>query len=122
VPAAASRSLILSAVRLDELRGALSGDTLGRLVEGCLADLTERLKSLRQALQDDARQQAAADAHAMAGMAAEYGMAALEGRLRTLMHLVREDPVSAGAIADELEPEIVRTATAMREALNGELV
>ena len=122
VPAAASRSLILSAVRLDELRGALSADTLGRLVEGCLADLTERLKSLRQALQDDARQQAAADAHAMAGMAAEYGMAALEGRLRTLMHLVREDPVSAGAIADELEPEIVRTATAMREALNGELV
>ena len=121
-PASAMRSLILSAVRLDELRGALSADTLGRLVEDCLTDLSERLKSLRQALLRDAREQVIADAHAMAGMAAEYGMAALESRLRMLMHLVRDDAASAGAIAEELEAEIVRAATAMREALHGELV
>ncbi len=53
-------------------------------------DLAERLKSLQQALRSDATEQAIADAHAMAGMAAEYGMAALESRVRMLMQLVRE--------------------------------
>jgi signal transduction histidine kinase/DNA-binding NarL/FixJ family response regulator len=121
-PTAATRPSILSAVRLDELRGAISADTLGGLIEDCLVDLSERLKSLQQALRSDATEQAIADAHAMAGMAAEYGMAALESRVRMLMQLVREEPASAGAIADELEAEIVRTATAMRQALHSEMV
>ena len=117
-----ARSSILSAARLDELRGALSADTLGSLIENCLADLSERLKSLQQALKRDATEQAAADAHAMAGMAGEYGMAALESRVRMLMQLVRDQPESASAIAKELEAEILRTATAMREALQTEMV
>ena len=117
-----ARSLILSSVRLDELRGALSADTLGGLIEDCLVDLAERLKSLQQALKSGATEQATADAHAMAGMAAEYGMAALESRVRTLMQLVRDEPATASAIAEELKSDIVRTATAMRNALQGETV
>jgi hypothetical protein len=39
-----------------------------------------------------------------------------------LMQLVREESASASAIAEELEAEIVRTATAMREALHIEMV
>ena len=118
----ATRSSILSAARLDELRGALSAETLGSLIEDCLVDLSERLKALQQALRRDAMEQAIADAHAMAGMAAEYGMAALESRVRMLMQLMRAEPASARAIAAELEDEIVRTATAMREALQTEMV
>jgi CheY-like chemotaxis protein len=121
-PIPAVRSSILSAARLDELRGAISADTLSTLIEDCLADLAERLKSLRQALSRDATEQAVADAHAMAGMAAEYGMAALESLVRMLMQLLAEEPASASAIAQDLEAEIVRTATAMREALGSEMV
>jgi CheY-like chemotaxis protein len=121
-PTSVSRSSILSAARLDELRGAISADKLGRLIEDCLADLSERLKSLQQALRLDARDQAIDAAHAMAGMAAEYGMAALESRVRMLMHLVHEEPASASVIGEELEAEILRTATAMREALHIETV
>lgn len=58
----------------------------------------------------------------MAGMAAEYGMAALESLVRMLMQLLAEEPASANAIAQDLEAEIVRTATAMREALGSEMV
>ena len=121
-PIPAVRSSILSAARLDELRGAISADTLSTLIEDCLADLAERLKSLRQALSRDATEQAVADAHAMAGMAAEYGMAALESLVRMLMQLLAEEPASANAIAQDLEAEIVRTATAMRESLGSEMV
>jgi CheY-like chemotaxis protein len=121
-PASGVRSLILSAARLDELRGAISADTLGALIADCLADLSVRLKSLQEALRLDTREQAIADAHAMAGMAAEYGMAALESRVRMLMQLVHEEPAAASAIGDELEAEIARTATAMREALHIETV
>jgi signal transduction histidine kinase/DNA-binding NarL/FixJ family response regulator/HPt (histidine-containing phosphotransfer) domain-containing protein len=122
VPRQATPSPILSAARLDELRGALPADTLGSLIEDCLADLSERLGSLQQALQRDATEQAIADAHAMAGTAAEYGMAALERRVRTLMRLMREEPASVTAIAEELEAEIFRAATALREALHIEMV
>jgi CheY-like chemotaxis protein/HPt (histidine-containing phosphotransfer) domain-containing protein len=118
----ATRSSILSAARLDELRGALSAETLGSLIADCLVDLSERLKALQQGLRRDAMEQAIAGAHAMAGMAAEYGMAALESRVRMLMQLMRAEPASARAIAAELEDEIVRTATAMREALQTEMV
>jgi signal transduction histidine kinase/DNA-binding response OmpR family regulator len=121
-PPSAARSSILSAVRVDELRNALSAETLGSLIDDCLADLSVRLRSLRQALKQEAREQAFADAHAMAGMAAEYGMAALESRVRMLMHLVRDEPESASAIVEELEAEMLRTAAAIREALNTEMV
>jgi signal transduction histidine kinase/CheY-like chemotaxis protein len=117
----APQSRILSAARLDELRSALPADTLASLVEDCLADLSERRSSLQQALERNATEQALAEAHAMAGMSAEYGMAALESRIRALMQLLREEMASAAGIAGELEPEIRRAATAMREALQVEM-
>ena len=58
----------------------------------------------------------------MTGMAAEYGMAVLEGRIRALMRCLREDPASAVAITDELGAEIDRAASALQEALRGETV
>ena len=58
----------------------------------------------------------------MVGMAAEYGMSALEGRVRSLMPLVRPETASAAAIAKELEAEIVRAAAALREVLQSEMV
>ncbi len=56
----------------------LPADTLAGLVEECLVDLTERLGSAAGACPAGRGGAIFAQAHAMAGMAAEYGMAALE--------------------------------------------
>jgi hypothetical protein len=58
----------------------------------------------------------------MAGMSAEYGMAALEYQLRTLMRSLRDQPDAAAAIGEELEVDIARAAAALREALRIEMV
>ena len=80
-PAPAS---ILSAARLQDLRAILSADTLSSPIEDCLIDLADRLVSLREGPRLEAVEHVIAHAHAMAGMAAEYGMAALETRVRVL--------------------------------------
>jgi CheY-like chemotaxis protein len=113
---------ILSASRLDELRATLPADTLAGLVEECLVELTERVGLLQDALRQGAADATFAQAHAMAGMSAEYGMAALEYQLRTLMRSLRDQPDAAAAIGEELEVDIARAAAALREALRIEMV
>lgn len=113
---------VLSASRLDELRATLPADTLAGLVEECLVELSERVGLLQDALRQDAADAIFAQAHAMAGTAAEYGMAALELRLRTLMRVLRDQPAAAAGIGEELEVDIARAAEALREALRIEMV
>jgi CheY-like chemotaxis protein len=113
---------ILSANRLDELRATLPADTLAGLVEECLVELSERVGLLQDALRQGAAEAIFAQAHAMAGMSAEYGMAALELRLRTLMRALRGQPDAAAAIGEELEVDVARAAEALREALRIEMV
>jgi signal transduction histidine kinase/DNA-binding response OmpR family regulator len=115
-------SPILSASRVADLRATLPPDTLASLVEDCLIDLSERVVMLQDALQQETAGLIIEHAHAVAGMAAEYGMAALEARMRLLMQIVREDPHAAAAMADELEAEVFRAGAALREALNIEMV
>jgi len=115
-------SPVLSAARVADLRATLPPDTLGSLVEDCLVDLSERLLTLQDALQQETAELIIEHAHAIAGMAAEYGMAALEARMRLLMQIVREDPHAAAAMSEELEGEVVRAGAALREALNIEMV
>ena len=60
-------SPILSSARLNELRATLPADTLAKLVEECLFDLSERLALLLDAVRQQASDQIVAHAHAMAG-------------------------------------------------------
>jgi hypothetical protein len=115
-------STILSAARLNQLRATLPGDTLADLVEECLLDLSKRLTFLLEAVRQQASDQIVAHAHAMAGMAAEYGLAALEARLRALIRTMGRAPNAAGVLADGLEVELFRAAAAMREAFHIEMV
>jgi signal transduction histidine kinase/DNA-binding LytR/AlgR family response regulator len=115
-------SPILSATRLKELQGMLPADSLASLVEECLADLSERMVALRHAMERLAADEIYAVAHAMAGMAAGYGMAALEARLRVLLQLARDDPASAAGLAEDMEVEIFTAGAALREALQIEMV
>jgi signal transduction histidine kinase/ActR/RegA family two-component response regulator len=118
---AAQAATVLSASRLDYLRATLPPDTLASLAEDCLVELTERLDLVRNAVEQGERQVIRAQAHAMAGMAAEYGLAALEARLRALLHAATGEP-DAGNITGELEAELGRAAEAMRETLHIEMV
>jgi signal transduction histidine kinase/CheY-like chemotaxis protein len=123
VAAAPPRNPVLSAERLGELRSSLPGDMLGGLVEECLIDLQARLPTLRRAMEAGDGDEVAAQAHAMVGMAAGYGMAALEARLRALMLAARgSDSSRAAALTVELDAELSMAADALREALAIELV
>jgi hypothetical protein len=56
----------------------------------------------------------------MVGMAAGYGMAALEARLRRVMDAAREGDVDPTEVA-AVESDLARTAAALREALQNEM-
>jgi signal transduction histidine kinase/DNA-binding response OmpR family regulator len=113
---------ILSTARLNELRATLPEDTLANLVEDRLFELSEHLSLLMEAVRQKAADEVVTHAHAMAGMAAEYGMATLEARLRTLLEVVRQTPEAAGPLSEELEAELFRAATALRQTFHIELV
>ncbi len=121
--AQAPRSPVLAAERIDELRNSLPGEMLGGMVEECLVDLQARLPALRRAMEAGDSAEVAAQAHAMVGMAAGYGMAALEARLRVLMLAARgSDTARAAVLAVELDAELSMAASALREALAIEMV
>jgi HPt (histidine-containing phosphotransfer) domain-containing protein len=117
------RDPVLSAARVGELRNSLPGEMLGGMVEECLIDLQARLPTLRRAMEAGNSDEVAAQAHAMVGMAAGYGMAALEARLRALMLATRgSDTARAAALAAELDAELSMAASALRDALAIEMV
>jgi CheY-like chemotaxis protein len=111
-------SSVLSAARVNELRISLPAETLANLIEGCLADLSDRFVSLRDAVSQHDSARMLACVHAMAGMSAEYGMAALEARLRALLATSRQEPDAGGLrLVDDIEEELSRTAAVLRETL-----
>ena len=69
---------ILAADRIAELRANLTQATVADLAEDCLAELRDRLPGLCDALASGNSEDIEAHAHAMAGLAASYGMAALD--------------------------------------------
>jgi CheY-like chemotaxis protein len=93
--ATSPREPVLATERLAELRGNLPPATFVALIEECLTDLDSRLPALRRAFATGSPGAITAHSHAMVGMAAGYGMAALEARLRR---------VTAAARAGDLTP------------------
>ena len=114
---------VLAADRIQELRAHLPPDALRGMVQECLVDLQARLPALRQALQAGDSAAAAGHAHAMVGMAAGYGMAALETRLRALMTAARGPNQGATTgLLEQLETDLAQSARALRDALQIELM
>jgi CheY-like chemotaxis protein len=114
---------VLAAARLDELRRHLAPAILGKLVEDGLLDLQQRLPALRDALGGGDTAAILAVAHAMAGVAGGYAMAALEMRLRAVMEAARrQNAAAAVTLAEDLESDLARAAAALRDSLHIELV
>jgi len=113
---------VLSPTRLEELRTSLPADTLVNLIETCVAELSDRLELLREAVEQMDHERVHSTAHAMAGMAAGYGMASLEARLRAVKQTACQEPNSLMTSVDDVAAELRRTVEALREALGTELV
>ena len=115
---------ILSVDRINELRTNLPAASFATLVEECLTDMDHRLPALRRALVAGAPGAVTAHAHALVGMAAGYGMAGLESRLRTIMNAARDGelPTLGPTIIQDLEQDFARAAKSLRDLLPAELV
>lgn len=109
---------VLADDRVGELRRSLPADLLGEMVEECLVDLHARLPALRRALVSGDGEAVVTEAHAMVGVAAGYGMAALERRLRALMEAAHGgDTKAAARLATALDADLTRAAAALRGTL-----
>ncbi|MBS0643598.1 MAG: PAS-domain containing protein [Proteobacteria bacterium] len=110
---------VLAADRLLELRTNLPPETFVQLIEECLVDLDAKMPALRRAISSGALGAVTAHAHAMVGMAAGYGMAALEASLRSALAAARAgDRAALGqAMITQIEADLATTTRALREMM-----
>jgi HPt (histidine-containing phosphotransfer) domain-containing protein len=93
------------------------------VAEECLAEFAALLDRLRRALEGGDAAGALATAHAMAGLAGGYGLAALERGVRAVQASLRAGRVDeAGTQTAALGPELARAAEGLRQALRIETV
>jgi CheY-like chemotaxis protein len=110
----------LAAARLDigritELRNSLPAATFPSMVENCLADLQQRLPHLQSALADSAPPAIETVAHAMAGVAATYGLVGVRRILTRIVAAARAgDARAARRAAEAIAPELERSGEAFR--------
>jgi signal transduction histidine kinase/HPt (histidine-containing phosphotransfer) domain-containing protein len=115
---------VLSLTRIRELRSNLPPETFVNLVEECVTDLDHRLPALRRAIAAGNAGAITAHAHAMVGMAAGYGMAALETRLRMILAAARagDRATLSAAVVAEVEADLAEAARMLREISLTEVV
>ncbi len=115
---------VLSAERITELRTNLAPETFASLIEECIIDLDHRMPALRRALTAAVPGSIVAQAHAMVGIAAGYGLAALETTLRDVMNAARDGEMEAlgGKAISAVQLDLGRSVAALRDLLRKELV
>jgi CheY-like chemotaxis protein len=115
---------VLSLTRVRELRTNLPPETFTQLVEECLQDLEHRLPALRRAITAGTPAAITAHAHAMVGMAAGYGMAAMETRLRMILAAARDGDMLtlSPAAVNDVEADLAEAARMLREIAQTEVV
>jgi CheY-like chemotaxis protein len=109
---------LIDADRLAELQRGLPDGLFTVLVEQCFADLRERLLVLRRALAAGDAGAVTGAAHALAGTAGSYGLAAVERRMRTVTVAGNDGDLVAVALElAGLDPELDRSAELVRSLL-----
>jgi len=102
VPLAANDSMdVIDDVRLSELRQGLPPAVVMSLVDQCLGDIRQRLPALKTALAGGEAKPIEHAAHALGGMAASYGMAAFDSRMRRIIRHARAGEIEAARSAGE---------------------
>ncbi len=115
---------VLSVERIAELRTNLAPETFASLIEECIIDLDHRMPALRRALTAAVPGSIVAQAHAMVGIAAGYGLQALETTLRDIMNAARDGDMEAlgGKAISAAQLDLARSIAALRDLLRKELV
>jgi len=107
---------VLDATRLADLQRGLPAATLASLLEQCLADMRRRMLRLREALSAGDAREIEEIAHAVAGMAGTYGLAAVDWRMREIMNAGKAGDIPAAQhAAREMDADLEAAATAVRE-------
>ncbi len=113
-PAVDAACPVVSSGRIDELRTFLSPEALRQVIGDSLAELVVRLTALHVAANPIELAGIEAAAHAMAGLAGNCGMAAVEERLRALIVTARGGDIGAVEIAvRDVESELTRASVAI---------
>lgn len=106
----------LDTTRLADLQRGLPAATLASLLEQCLADMARRMQKLREALTAGNTHDIEEIAHAVAGMAGTYGLAAIDQCMRKVMTAGRTaDLLAARDAAQSMEADLETAAIAVRE-------
>jgi signal transduction histidine kinase/CheY-like chemotaxis protein len=114
---------ILALERVTELRTNLPAEVLANLVETCLTDLEEKMPPFRRALASGLAFEIEAQAHTIAGVAAGYGLAALEAKSRAILAAAKAgDTATFDTAFAETEAELARGGAALREIVQKQLV
>jgi HPt (histidine-containing phosphotransfer) domain-containing protein len=105
---------VLDAERLSDLHRSLPAVTLLTLVDQCLDEMRGRMPALRDALSRGVAADIEVAAHALAGMAGSYGLAAMNRRLRRIMDAARNgDVVAAEEAAMRMEGDLAAAGEAI---------
>jgi len=110
----------LSADRIEQLRTFLAPEALRRMIGDCLAELVVRMTALRAAADLADMKGIEQAAHAMAGLAGNSGLAAIEERLRDLIAMARAGVGDATHISEavaNVEHELTRASAAITSLL-----
>jgi signal transduction histidine kinase/CheY-like chemotaxis protein len=106
---------ILDLPRLAELQNGLSASTLSSLMDQCLSDIRWRIVALQEALLGQSTQEIEEIAHAVAGMAGNYGLAAMEAVMRKILAAARDHDIErARAHAAVMQDDLIAAAEAVQ--------
>ena len=109
---------LLDAVRLADLQRGLPEGVFLELVEQALGDMGARLGGLHAALAEDDAAIIVMEAHALAGMAGNYGLLAFDGQMRAVLAAASDGDVAAARrAADGMVAALDASAAALRAML-----
>ena len=105
--------------RLADLHRGITPAAFASLVEQCLADIHARLALLRDALANTNAGEVMRAAHALSGVAAGYGLVAVEQRMRAVMQAAGAgDLATVAAELADIDTELERSTTLVRNLLH----
>lgn len=113
-PPAPPADALLDLPRLTDLREGLPPGLFQQLAQQCIVDMRERMMDLADSIETGDIGRTAEAAHALAGMAGSYGMAAVERRMRGIMAAAGAGNIKLCRVAsDGMDDELLRTETGL---------
>ncbi len=109
---------VLDVERLADLQQGISATMLVSLIDQSLEEMRARMPSLRAALEHGSEFEVEEHAHALAGVAGSYGLAAMDRRMRHIIRCIRASQrMDAEMAAFGMEDDLAEAGEAIRAHL-----